>query len=96
MEWSEVNIDRCPVCGNDWKNIIDPYSYCLGKGCRTSFSRLCRKTDIWRHIEEYVIVWVISDKITEVYNHGRRILKVSSVIPLDITKEKLKTYILFG
>lgn len=96
MEWSEVNIDRCPVCGNDWED-KSSLSFCLGKECRTSRYILINSVlDIYRNVGEYIITWAIADEITVVHRDGEQILETACALPFDITEEKLKTYILFS
>jgi hypothetical protein len=49
MEWEDINIDRCPVCGNDW-DYSDKYIVNCSNKCGTSKSGIIGLTTIMRDI----------------------------------------------
>ena len=99
MEWEEINIEKCPTCGNYWSDennlVCSNFPSCLtGKVDGISGIRL-----VYRIVSnKYFVEWnLISRKCHVKQKNGSNILlQLDCVIPFYITPEKLRSYILFS
>jgi len=111
MEWTKIDVTRCPTCGSRWmrKARKNSYTDCSNRSeCGTwkvQFENINPLPIICKQFDDgkgwyYVIEWDLTNKKCKVssvnMSKGAPVIRFDFALPFTITLEKLEIYLLFS
>lgn len=101
---------QCPLCLSPWFSItkmglveIDPEKLeladegiCLCKACGMAYDVLAGVETLSKDIGAFEVEWDLSEQKTTVIASDNNSYTVSVLLPLDVSEEKLKTFLTFS